>query len=256
MSYQIPITDSDIQAYCDGQLSASRQHEVEQYLLDNPVAARQVEVCRQMNTMIHMLYDPALDEPIPVQLEVNNRRYSKKPYLLRAAAVFAWLILGTVIGWQLNPAIKIPPSEDMFAMHLVQPAVMAHTIYSSEVRHPVEVTAEQEQHLVKWLSKRMNIPVKAVNLSKQGYELMGGRLLPSTDRMAAQFMYERSDGARITLYVRQGAWENKFTSFQYQRRGNSAIFYWIDGPVGYALVGEMNKKDLLALSKNIYHQLN
>ena len=40
-------------------------------------------------------------------------------------------------------------------------AANAHAVYVPEVRHPVEVGADQEAHLVQWLSKRLAVPVRA-----------------------------------------------------------------------------------------------
>lgn len=73
--------------------------------------------------------------------------------------------------------------------------------------------------------------------------------------MAVQYMYERKDGVRVTLYARRGAWNNEATAFKYAREGNTGVFYWIDGPFGYALVGELSKNELLRLSESVYRTL-
>lgn len=53
----------------------------------------------------------------------------------------------------------------------------ARAVYSPEVRHPVEVWALQEDHLVAWLSKRLDTTLKCPSLAELGYELVGVRLL-------------------------------------------------------------------------------
>jgi len=47
-------------------------------------------------------------------------------------------------------------------------------------RHAVEVRA-QEEHLARWLTRRIDLPVKLFDLREQGFELIGGRLLPDGD---------------------------------------------------------------------------
>ncbi len=74
--------------------------------------------------------------------------------------------------------------------------------------------------------------------------------------MAAQFMYQNAQGNRVTLYIRRGAWDNQATAFRYARDKNVGIFYWIDGPMGYALSGELEKTQLLELAQTVYSQLN
>lgn len=254
MTYRTPVTEADLHAYVDGQLTSQRRQEIEEYLLHNPQARAELEDYQHINQGLHQLYDAILDEPLPAQLAVPSVRYNS---MLRVAAVAAWMMLGGTLGWFLNSATT--PINIVFApmqQDLVKPATFAHSIYSTEVRHPVEVSAEHEPHLLAWLSKRLNTELQAPNLAAQGYSLMGGRLLPSTNRMAAQFMYERNDGLRITLYVRHGVWENQETSFRYAYEGNMGVFYWIDGSLGYALVGEQNRNDLLTLSELVYQQLH
>jgi len=253
MSYQTPVSDADLHAYVDGQLAADRCRQVEDYLREHPEAADKVAKYQQINAGLDELYSPMLDEPLPPQLHVKARHSAR---LLRVATVAAWMMLGGVIGWQLNSSeVEMRVAEQPMQKHLIQPATFAHSVYTSEVRHPVEVSGTEEQHLVSWLSKRLHTTIKAPNLSTQGYALMGGRLLPSTNRMAAQFMYERPDGLRVTLYIRQGKWDSDATAFRFAKQDSTGVFYWIDGPLAYALVAELSRNELLALSEAIYPQL-
>ncbi len=73
---------------------------------------------------------------------------------------------------------------------LARVAAVAHAVYSPEVRHPVEVGADQEAYLVRWLPKRLGANLKVPHLAAQGYPLVGGRLLPGERGPAAQFMYQ------------------------------------------------------------------
>ncbi len=247
-----PVNDDDLQAYVDNQLDAARRGEIERYLEDNPEAAAMVDDLRRLNQSLQTLFDPVLREPIPAAIQFPPVRQRRA---LRAAAVLAWVALGGVLGWSLN-SWNSPGPGNMLETQLVRPAAFAHVIFSAEVQHPVEVKAEQEQHLVHWLSKRLNTPINAPSLAEGGYRLVGGRLLPSTDRMAAQFMYEDAGGRRVTLYLRRGAWDNTLTAFRYSRNDNIGVFYWIDGQLGYALSGELDKAELLKLAVLIHPQIN
>ena len=100
-----------------------------------------------------------------------------------------------------------------------QQAASAHVVYTPEVLHPVEVGADQEAHLVKWLSKRLGADIKAPSLVSVGYQLLGGRLLPGDSGPAAQFMYNNESGKRLTLYVRTKAKDNEATEFRFEQEG-------------------------------------
>jgi anti-sigma factor RsiW len=251
MSYHTPITEADLHAYVDGQLSPARRQEVEEYLAESPEAAAQVKHYRDINQGLHALYDPVLSEPLPPQLSVTPR---PRRWPVRVAAALGWVTLGAVLGWALKPAV-VPDMESALRAQLVQPAAFAHRVFAVEKLHPVEVTAADEQHLIKWLSRRLDTPIKAPSLTGQGYALVGGRLLPSTDRMAAQFMYQKQNGQRITLYIRRGVWSNATSGFSYLHEDGVGTFYWVDGPLGYALSGDVEKPELLALAHTVYQSL-
>ena len=253
MTVRPPITDTDLQAYVDEQLDRERYEEVKAYLHNNEDARAMVEEYKKQNALLHTMFDPVLDEALPEHLNIKP---VKKNYFLRVAAITAWMMIGGVVGWQVQPlSVAQHAKVNPLQKHLVQPATFAHMIYSVEVRHPVEVTAKQEQHLTKWLSKRLHTDIKAPSLIKQGYTLVGGRLLPSTDRMAAQFMYERADGTRVTLYKRRGSWNGNTTAFRYSEREGVGVFYWVDEKLAYALVGGLSRNELLDISGEVHRQL-
>jgi anti-sigma factor RsiW len=252
MNTERPVTENDLHAYVDNQVDASRRAEIERHLEQHPEAAALVSDLRRLDQSLHTLFDPVLAEPIPAVIQFPPPR---KHRALRAAAVAAWIALGGVLGWNLNNWNGSGPANILEAQ-LVRPAAFAHVVYSAEVLHPVEVKADQEQHLVQWLSKRLNTPINAPDLTQGGYRLVGGRLLPSTDRMAAQFMYENTGGRRVTLYLRRGAWDNNLTAFRYSRSDNVGVFYWIDGQLGYALSGNLDKDELLKLAEIIHPQIS
>ena len=135
-------------------------------------------------------------------------------------------------------------------------AAIAHATYSPEVRHPVEVGADQEQHLVAWLSKRLGVKVRAPKLEEAGLALVGGRLLPGESGPVAHFMYQTNNGRRLTMYVRAEPSKNRETAFRYSRENNVGVFYWIDRDSGYAIASaDLNREELLRVATLVYKQL-
>lgn len=246
-----PILEEDLHAYVDGLLPERRRAEVESFLADNPKEAERVRAYQKQKETLRALFDPVLDEPIPPQLLHPKRLWSWP--VLRYAAIVAWITLGGALGWALRGADSRKLDEpNGFARQ----AAIAHAVYSPEVRHPVEVGRDQEDHLVAWLSKRVGAPLKPPHLSQLGLELVGGRLLPGNRGPVAQFMYQDEKGQRLTLYVRMDPGTKSETAFRYTHEGKVGVFYWLDGPFGYALSGEMKKDELLQIANAIYHQLN
>jgi anti-sigma factor RsiW len=134
-------------------------------------------------------------------------------------------------------------------------AARAHAIYTAEQRHPIEVRA-QEEHLVRWLSRRLNYNIKVPVLAEDGFELLGGRLLPGGDGGAvALFMYQDAGGKRLTLQVTRRARAEQLTAFRFAQEGNVTVFYWIDRDCGYALSGDLDRTTLTRIATSVYKQL-
>jgi anti-sigma factor RsiW len=248
---RLPVTEADLHAYVDGVLPAESAAQIEAYLAEHPEdAARIASYCEQTAAM-HRAFDPILDEPLPRRLEVPRPVWTRA--MLRYAAVVAWLALGGVAGWHLH---EYRAGSQVETTTWARRAAVAHVVYSPEVRHPVEVGAAEEAHLVRWLSKRLGASVKAPHLGDLGYSLVGGRLLPGDRGPVAQFMYQDGKGQRLTLYVRRDAKQRRETAFRFTRERGVGVFYWIDGELGYALSGEIDKPALLRVATAVYRQLN
>lgn len=244
------VTEADLHAYVDGALEPERRVQVEAWLAGNPDQAERAAAFAQQNARLHAVFDPVLEEAAPDRFKRPPRTGFGAP-LMRYAAVVTWVAIGAVVGWTLRGE---RPAVDRVA--LPRQAAIAHVVYTPEVRHPVEVGADQQDHLVKWLSKRLGGELKAPVLSGQGYELVGGRLLAGEGGPVAHFMYQDARGQRLTLYVRRDAAVNRETAFRFAQEGSVGVFYWIDGPFGYALTGELPKQDLERVATAVYGQLN
>lgn len=242
--------DADLHAWSDGRLDAARAAEVEAWLAANPDEAARLLDWKRQKELLHATFDPVLEEPVPTRLvDAAHRRPPSQ--LMRIAAIVGWLAIGVVVGYALRGA----KPGDAPTPTLARNAAIAHVVYTPEVRHPVEVGADQEAHLVQWLSKRLGTLLKTPHFAAQGFDLVGGRLLPGERGPVAQFMYQDRGGRRLTLYVKSDS-DNRDTAFRYAQEGKVGVFYWLDGRLGYALSGELPRAELLAIAEAAYRQLN
>ncbi len=252
-----PVTETDLQAYADGELPEERRAAVAAWLAAHPDDAERIDGYRRLAQELRGTYRGVLEEPVPERLE----RALQPARMRRAALIAVWVALGAALGaaagWQLHSMRPAAAPAAEGAALLARRAAVAHATYSPEVRHPVEVGADQEAHLVAWLSKRLGTQLRAPKLEAVGYSLIGGRLLPGENGPVAHFMYQCNRGTRVTLYVRSDMGSNRSTAFRYALNGNVGVFYWVDSKLGYALSsGDITKEDLLNVANAAYQQLN
>jgi len=271
-----PVTDADLHAFVDGQLTPARRDEVEAFLATHPAVLKQVEDWRAQNQAIRRLLDPVMNEPVPPRLAQAAvakawpwRGMAAGLALMLLGAGSAWWARGVVDGDALRlaskpasvvasaspPAVRTGQADGLSAF--AQRAAVAHAVYSPDVRRPVEVGADQEQALVTWLTRRMDatVPVRPPDLRSLGYSLIGGRLLPGEKKPVAQFMFGGEGGQRLTLYVSREDAGNE-TSFRFGQDGAVNVFYWVDKDFGYAISAGADRDELLRVSQAVYDQLS
>jgi anti-sigma factor RsiW len=252
---EAPITEAELQAYADGRLAPERRFAVDAWLAARPEEAERIADYRKLAEALRSAYDPVFAEALPSRFVRARLRWRR--YALVAGWTVVGLLIGGMAGWELRDLRITPMPPADFGASMARRAAIAHATYSPEVRHPVEVGADQEAHLVAWLSKRLGAPVRAPNMEEVGYSLVGGRLLPGENGPVAHFMYQTPKGTRITLYVRTEATGNRETAFRYAEEGRVRVFYWVDRKLGYALSsGDVGKDDLFKVANAVYQQLN
>lgn len=240
-----------LHAYLDGEVCGEQCREIEAYLASDPHAAQQVDDWRQQRLAMKRAFDPVLDEPLPASLSATLRSggsWRSRPYMAAAAAIML-LMLGGVFGWFLAHEAGTP-GQGAIAAH----ALDAHRIYTAEVRHPVEVAGSERAHLQTWLSKRVGTAFVIPDLSAEGYTLLGGRLLVSEGRPAAQLMFEDQNRKRITVFLTSHP-TNTETAIRVEVQGPLIACYWLDGKLGFVVAGEMDRAAMMKLADVIYEQL-
>jgi len=249
---QIP-NEADLQAYVDGRLSPTHRAQIDLYLADHPEALEQVRAYQEQNRMLHGLFDHVLDEPLPEEL-ITVTSSKQRRGVFRVAAVLAWLLVGGVSGYLFRGEVT---NTLVVSTPFTERAAIAHVVYTKEMLHPVEVGADQEAHLVQWLSKRLGHPLHIPDLTTFGYQLVGGRLLPGDNTgVATQFMYQTTTGVRLTLYISVKDESSAQTAFRIEEQDGQQVMYWAEDTLSFALVGEKDRQRLLAIAQLTYKAMS
>jgi anti-sigma factor RsiW len=241
-----------INAYADGELDPVERANVERMLNDEPEARRVLDGIQRQKAALKQAYDKTLGEPLPHSLAAQvNRRVTSRfwrfgPFAAVAASV-AMLLLGGAGGYLIADQTGSILQADM-----ARRAIVAHEVYSVEVKHPVEVAAADTEHLQKWLSKRLGAPLPIPDIADRGFTFLGGRLLASEDRPAAQLMYEDASKRRLTIYVTSNPSHGE-ESLRVREKDKIISCYWVDGDFAMAVTAaDMPYDDMMKLAEHIY----
>lgn len=260
MSPMERIGEAELNAYLDAELDAEGCQAVEAWLATNPDEANRLKAVRSDRDALSGIYADIMAEPVPERMRTALDQHpdaSTKPtraplneHWMRAAASVVLLLVGAAAGWVAHGSnVPAPTGASGFVQH----AVSAHVVFTKERRHAVEAKAT-EKHLVRWLSRRVGRTLNPPGLTSAGYELVGGRLVADDGAPAAQFMYQNSDKNRLTLYVRN-ARDAEDTSFRITTERGVSAFYWIEAPYAYALLGKVDRDNLVSLGEIVHTHL-
>ncbi|MEX8518080.1 MAG: anti-sigma factor [Leptothrix sp. (in: b-proteobacteria)] len=274
-----------LHAYVDGQLDAVAQARVEQRLQHDEPARLAVAQWLAQREQLQALQREVMNEPVPPKMLATlrslERRQSRWPLSspwTQGLAASLLLALGLSAGWIGHRELGAPSTPVLASLPgevgraIAHDAIAAHVVYAPDVRRPVEIGADQQELLLRWLSKRLGRSLKLPLLADLGWHLVGGRLLSGDTRGAAparaQFMYENAGGQRLTLYLSvlagtasSAAGPNPAidpngaaAAFGYASEGATQSFYWTADNFGYALVGELPREVLHRVVNEVYAQ--
>ncbi|WP_425572736.1 anti-sigma factor family protein [Paraburkholderia heleia] len=260
-------------AFVDGQLPAGERAALQARLAGDPRAAARVAAWRAQKAALQALCEGARvsgEGAVPGAAEAAGNAPAVLvlrpgvPWWWRAGIAAGWVAVGAglaVAATALVPRLAPGLAPELAAVStpaaaraetpeaFARRADIAYAVYSPEQRHPVEVGAADEAHLVAWLSRRLGKPLSVPSLDEYGYTLVGGRLLPGNTGPAAQFMYENDAGERLTLYVGSSAAERD--PVRLLRDGNRRTFYWSTERTGYALSGPQTESRLREIALDV-----
>ncbi|WP_244817210.1 anti-sigma factor [Caballeronia sp. Lep1P3] len=231
-----------LSAYIDDELPRDEREAIGQRIESDPASQATVDAYRAQDNALRALFAQGQAEP---QVIVMRPR-ARQRYLLAAC----WLAVGLACGFLLHMLL---PTLGEPRARFAERADIAYAVYAPEERHAVEVAASQQDHLVNWLSKRLNRTLTIPSLSEYGFQLVGGRLLPGEEGPAAQFMYQNAAGERLTLYMTTVARND--AKIRMLRDGPRTTYYWAYNSVGYALSGQIGEAKLQAIAYDTCKEL-
>jgi anti-sigma factor RsiW len=163
-------------------------------------------------------------------------------------ALAAAVIFAAIIAWNLVPRLQRPGADQFLATQLI-----ASHVRSLMASHLTDV-ASSDQHTVKpWLDTKLDFAPPVVDLSSEGFPLIGGRLDYLDNRPAAVLIYQKRKHF-INLFV-WPAESNATRSTKAISRQGYQLLHWVDSDFNYWAVSDVNVNDLQTLKELFEKQM-
>jgi len=162
---------------------------------------------------------------------------------LAAATIF-----GAIIVWNFLPRGQQPEAGQFLATQLI-----ASHVRSLMANHLADV-ASSDQHTVKpWLDAKLDFAPPVVDLSNEGFPLVGGRLDYLDNHPVAALVYQRRKHF-INLFVWPVAGDAAKATTSMTHQGYQML-HWVDPDFNYWAVSDVNAKDLQELKQLFEKQI-
>jgi anti-sigma factor RsiW len=152
-------------------------------------------------------------------------------------AAAATIILAAIIAFNLVPRLQRPDGDQLLATQLI-----ASHVRSLMANHLTDV-ASSDQHTVKpWLDAKLDFAPPVVNLSSDGFPLIGGRLDYLDNRAVAALVYQRRKHF-INLFI----WPTTSAPTRAQKtmtRQGYHLLHWVDSDLNYWAISDVSDGDL------------
>ncbi len=162
-------------------------------------------------------------------------------------ALAAAIIFAAIIALNLMPRLQRSGNDQFLATQLI-----ASHVRSLMANHLTDV-ASSDQHTVKpWLDAKLDFAPAVVDLSSEGFPLIGGRLDYLDNRPVAALIYQRRKHF-INLFVWPAAPDATRTPNAITRQGYQ-LLHWTDSDFNYWVVSDVSEKDLEAFKQQFEAQ--
>jgi len=254
-------THTALHGYLDGELDASRSAEFERHLEGCRECAKALETQESLRSILRR---SGLCESAPnslrkkIRAELDARTsvpITERIPVWRWAAVAASIVLVAAISWYAWPgsgsATRNPAAPPFTAAELID----AH-IRSLQPGHLTDV-ASTDQHTVKpWFNGKLDVSPPVIDLTAQGFTLIGGRLDYLDARAIGAVVYRRRQHI-INLFVaqtpnieRRAAKTETIQGFNIRRWSDRGLNYWAISDLGADELDEFGEKIEAAARSN------
>jgi anti-sigma factor RsiW len=245
--------ESEWHRLIDGNVGAAEADALRAKLAASPEREAWLAQVRRDRDLLRAHLESVVDEPVPQRLslaEIRRAAVARRRALVRlAAAACVVLGLGFAAGWGGHTLQSHLDTRSQAArlQAIVADAVVSFRTFSTDPRFPVEVTSDRPADLATLMSRGLGRKAPPPDLATFGFNLVGGRIVPSALGRAVVILYASDRGEWAALYVKAG--EPGDRPLERKAAGGLSAFAWTDDDCAYVLAGDLPHDTLRSLAE-------
>ncbi|MBR0841485.1 anti-sigma factor [Bradyrhizobium liaoningense] len=244
-----------LHALLDGELDAGHAREVEAHIASCPACAAEFAAQREMK---HVLTETNLRYTAPASLRARIEASLPEPQRRQPTrrAVLRGFAMGSAVSALAASGVVAVVLRQDDQQRILSEVVSAH-LRSLQAGHLTDVVST-DQHTVKpWFNGKLDVAPPVIDLTAQGFTLVGGRLDYIDARAIGAVVYRRRQHV-INLFVAQTAsTEHRppktqtMQGFNCRRWGDRGLNFWAVSDLGADELAEFVDKFEAAMKANV-----
>ena len=265
--------DAQLSALLSGETTPAQKEELERRIANDAEARRIYERLRRGAELGRRRFEELLKDPVPLAMvrSIKSTQPPKAPVAPRLtrpslklaptgpqalAAALILFVIGCGIGYLfgLDPAARaVAPTTvaTSSADSWLEDVAAYQRMFSRQPRHLVEIPASSPAEISGWLTASVGIPFNTPDLSADGLQFQGARLLLAGGKPAAQLVYKNNDGDVISIcFTKQNGSANA-DDFREMIKDDIGLVSWHNAGAAYVVVGPSSEATLDELAEKI-----
>jgi anti-sigma factor RsiW len=235
-----------LHALLDGELDAGHAHDVEAHVGNCPRCATQLRAYREMQHA--MLAAPLrFTAPTSLRRRIERALPSAPPRVASRRSMLKGFAMGTALSAAIAASLVIGVIRTDQDQRVLGDVFSAH-VRSLQADHLTDVQTS-DQHTVKpWFNGKVDVAPPVVDLTAQGFRLIGGRLDYLDGKAVASIVYRRRMHV-INLFIAQAAPSepqgrkiDKIQGFNIRRWNAQGFEFWAVSDIDAAELQEFVEK--------------
>ena len=134
----------------------------------------------------------------------------------------------------VGQAMALAPSDEPVWLDDV---AASHRIFAKQDKHLAELAPSAAESAVSWLSASIGINFMLPDLSAEGLEFKGARLIVAAGKPTAQLFYRNGEGETFAICVLKAGTSAEIAGSDETIRDDVGMVFWQKGEAAYVLTG-------------------
>lgn len=200
---------------------------------------------------VALAYQGFVDEPVPSALFDSIESGTAKRLSLSTIAIVALFVgMGISLAYAKVSGSSAPLTPTQLPANML--ALSAHNTFAVDLVHPVQVKANDMEHLENWLSYRVDSRVLLAEYNNVGYALLGANIVPDGKHASSMLIYENAMQERISVFTRYYGGSHDMSNIHSDKGLDLNLLSWQENGAQHTMVSSLELKELRTIFNTHY----